>query len=602
MVATLQNQSRIALELITTGPHPTTSRLIGIALAWQPGEGWYVPVRAPIADRSMAQADVIEILRPILESEQHHKIGHNIKHHRIVLRRCGVQLTGVALDTMVADYLMEAGERSHDLEQLAMRYLKHAMVPFSGRFAKAQALNPSLIGVAEMAQFAGECADVVLRSSEVLEQSLRNEGLWPLFESVEKPLIDVLADMECCGVYVDSPSLDRLSREFNAQARAIELRIYELAGSEFNIASPIQLRQVLFDKLKLPVVKKTRTGPSTDQEVLEELAQQHALPALLIEHRQISKLITTYVDTLPGLVSPETGRVHATFNQVVAATGRLSSNDPNLQNIPVRTEMGRQIRQAFAPQPGLRNGEPGALPSDGSSAWRFLTADYSQIELRILAHLSEDIELTRAFASDQDIHSFVASQVFRVSLDEVTSEMRRVAKMVNFGVIYGLSPFGLSSRLHISKEEAESFIAAYFAKYHGVAAFIRSVLERACREGFVSTLLGRRRRIVGVRSKPSQYLNQSEREAINTVMQGSAADLIKKAMINLDQRMRRDRLTSRMVMQIHDELVFEAFAPELADLTGAVREEMTTAIPLKVPLKVDIAIGPNWLDVESIGA
>jgi DNA polymerase I len=604
IAATIADKPRLALELVTSGPHPMTSRLVGIALAWQPGEGVYVPIRAPIGDPTLAQERVLDALRPILESEHHHKLGHNLKHHLIVLRRCGVQLAGLELDTMIADYLMEAGERSHNIEQLATRYLKHTLTPLGDRSGTGQAGEPSLNRVADTTQFAGESVDVILRLSDLQQRTLRDDGLWTLFESVEKPLIGVLAEMEYEGVFVDAKVLDRLRREFTTQVQTIEQSIYQLAGGEFNIASPLQLRQVLFDKLKLPVIKKTRTGPSTDQEVLEELAQQHSLPALLLEHRQISKLIGTYVDALPKLVDIETGRVHATFNQVVAATGRLSSSDPNLQNIPIRTALGRQIRQAFAPRPDVSasdNGQrAGAIARPDGSTWQLLTADYSQIELRILAHLSEDEELTGAFAADQDIHSFVASQVFGVARSEITPEMRRVAKTVNFGVIYGLSPFGLASRLRISKQEAEAFIAAYFSKYHGVSRFIRSVLERANREGHVCTLLGRRRRIVGVRSKPSQYLNQSEREAINTVMQGSAADLIKVAMINLTRRMRRDRLSSRMVLQIHDELVFEVPENELDAMTAAVREEMTGAIPLGVPLKVDIARGANWLDVQPI--
>jgi DNA polymerase-1 len=597
-------KSRCAIELVTSGPHPMSSRIVGIAVAWEPAQACYIAIRAPLGDKTLAERTVFDALRPALESPQCLKLGHNLKHHLIVLQRAAVKLAGLGLDTMVADYLMEAGERSHTLEQLAERYLKHALKPLHDPLAKPPANDPSLIPVADLSRRAAEAADVVLRLGDILQGLLRDEGLLNLFETVERPLIDVLAKMEWDGVYVDVAVLRRLRSDFAAQLQGIERRIFDLAGGEFNIASTVQLRTVLFDKLKLPVVKKTRTGPSTDQEVLEELAQHHDLPALLIQHRQISKLMTTYIETLPELVDAETGRVHATFNQVVAATGRLSSSDPNLQNIPVRTDMGRQIRQAFAARP-MRN-ESGtqldAIPaaSNAQSQWLLLTADYSQIELRILAHLSNDQALKSAFAADEDIHNAVASQIFAVAAAEITPHMRRVAKTVNFGVIYGLSPFGLATRLGITREEAQAFIASYFAKYHGVEAFIRGVLDRAAREGCVTTLLGRRRRIAGVRSKPAQYLNQSEREAINTVVQGSAADLIKVAMINLHRRLHGDRLRSRMLLQIHDELVFEVPDAEMAVVPSAVRHEMTTAIPLSVPLKVDIAAGANWLDVEPL--
>jgi DNA polymerase-1 len=603
LAASLASQHRIALELVLSGPHPMSSHLVGISVAWQVGEAWYVPIRAPLGAPALTEPVVVAALRPILESESCRKVGHNLKLHQIALRNAGVQLGGIELDTMVADYLMEAGERSHALDQLSSRYLKHNIEPVENGTERGRPLQPSLLSVAETTRHAAESADVVLRVGELQERTLREDKLWPLFESVERPLIQVLAEMELTGVFVDTQVLDRLRREFGAMRSEIERSIYELAGGEFNIASNAQLREVLFDRLQLRVVKKTRTGASTDQEVLEELAAEHPLPKRIIEYRQISKLMATYVEALPALVDPETGRVHATFNQVVASTGRLSSNDPNLQNIPIRTELGRQIRQAFAPRPLRPNHMPrGSDASQYSdpAEWRLLTSDYSQIELRILAHLSADAELRRAFAADQDIHNFVAAQIFGVSDQDVTAEMRRVAKTVNFGVIYGLSPFGLATRLGITREEAEAFIAAYFAKYQGVNAFIRSVLERAHRDGAVTTMLGRRRRIAGVRSKIGPYLNQPEREAVNTVVQGSAADLIKMAMVHLRDRMVRDRSASRMLLQIHDELVFEVPRPELVAFAGTVRSEMTSAIPLDVPLKVDLSAGPNWLDVQPL--
>jgi len=353
---------------------------------------------------------------------------------------------------------------------------------------------------------------------------------------------------------------------------------------------------VLFDELALPVLKRTKTGPSTDQEVLEQLASRHPLPALLIEHRQIAKLKGTYVDALPKLINPATGRIHASFNQAVTATGRLSTSEPNLQNIPIRSELGRSIRRAFVAGAGRVPGEP--VGAEGP--WLLLSADYSQIELRVLAHLSADAELCRAFAEGRDIHAFVAAQVHGVPLEQVTPEMRRMAKTVNFGIIYGLSAYGLASRLGIEQAEAERFIREYFNRYRGVERFIRGVLEAAHRNGWVATLLGRVRRIRGVRAEPAGSLNQSEREAVNTVVQGSAADLIKAAMVRLHRAMKQAGLRSRLVLQIHDELLVEMPESEREAVVPMVREAMTGAVQLAVPLKVDLAIGPNWLEMEPI--
>jgi DNA polymerase-1 len=600
LVAALNAENRFSLTLLADGPHVLQSRIVGLGVSWEPGTSWYVPIRASLGDRSLPESDVLAALRPVLESAEHRKIGHDLKYQMLVLRHAGVRLAGVSLDTMVADYLLEAGERSHFLDQLAQRYLQHAAAPLASINRPGPRGAPfERLQVADAAKLAGDAADVALRVSRLLETNLRAEGLWELYESLEAPLIEVLAEMEFHGVAIDVPLLERLSREFAARLREIERKVYELAGGEFNIASPVQLRKVLYEQLHLPVLKKTQTGPSTDQEVLEALAKQHPLPALLIEHRQIAKLLGTYVDALPQLVDPDTGCVHAALNQVVAATGRLSSSDPNLQNVPIRTEQGRQIRAAFIPRRCVPRGF-GAFSSSASGPgdWQILTADYSQIELRILAHFSADAELCRAFAEDQDIHSFVASQIYGLRQDEVTADMRRNAKTVNFGVVYGLSPFGLSDRLGISREEAEAFIDAYFAKYSGVAAFIRDVLGRAYRDGFVTTILGRRRRIAGVRARPGRALNQPEREAVNTVVQGSAADLIKMAMLKLHRKILGESLRSKMLLQIHDELVFESPRDEIDRLASAVTEEMTGAIALNVPLKVDVSVGPNWLDAE----
>ena len=606
LAARLDASDSFAMEIITTGPQPLASRLVGIALAERPGQAWYVPFRGPVGDQTFSEIEVLAALRSLLESPQANKVGHNLKHQLIALRWRGIHMAGLRQDTMVADYLLEAGERSHSVEQISARYLHHTSMTWESLTgAGARPLSPELLPVSEVARYACELADISLRANPILESRLRDHGLWELYENVERPLIHVLADMEYDGVYVDVRLLEQLRREFQSRCQEIEQKVYELAGGAFNIASPAQLRQVLFEKIGLPAVRRGRTGPSTDQSVLEALAPLHPLPALLIEHRQITKLMGTYVEALPKLVNTETGRVHASFNQVVAATGRLSSSDPNLQNIPIRTEMGKQIRQAFVPgQHGPRWRDSRLEPfvaATSFATWHILTADYSQVELRILAHLSGDTALRSAFEANQDIHGFVASQIYGVRPAEVTSQMRRAAKAVNFGVVYGLSPFGLAARLGISQEEAEAFIADYFARYSGVEAFIRQLLANAHRNGYVTTILGRRRRILGVRATTSRNLNQSEREAINTVVQGSAADLIKVAMVHLSRRLREEQLESRMVLQIHDELVFEVLHEELDKVASLAVQEMTGAMSLTVPLSVDVAVGSNWLDVTLLG-
>jgi len=466
---------------------------------------------------------------------------------------------------------------------------------------------------ARVAIYAGEDADLAWRLCEKLEkelttvtdnspvshsspaasQSFHAPTLRRLYDELEVPLIEVLAELEFNGIALDVALLRRLGSEMAQQLQQIEAEIYALAGREFNIGSLPQLRTVLFDELKLPAQRKTgiTKAASTDQETLERLAALDVpgakLPRKILEHRQVAKLKSTYVDALPDLVDPNTGRVHTSFNQTIAATGRLSSSDPNLQNIPVRREQGQQIRQAFVPRPG----------------WSLLTADYSQVELRMLAHFCGDPALQQAFADDHDVHALVAAQIFGVPEAEVTSEMRRVAKTVNFGVIYGMSAYGLAQRLGIPREEATRFIDAYFARYPRVLEYQSRLLADASRNGYVSTILGRRRPFDRASIRPGstyQQRNQPEREAINTEIQGSAADLIKLAMLNLHRRMKREQWQAKMLLQIHDELVFESPPEELRPLATMVRDEMTTALTLDVPLKVDVAAGPNWLDVEEL--
>ncbi len=588
LAAQMAEQKRISVDTETTSSSPRWADLVGFSFAWQEGEAYYVPVRAPRGDPQIPLDTAIGYLKPILEDPQIEKVGQNLKYDMIVLRGAGVMLQGAAFDSMVAHYLLEPGERNHRLDELAKRYLNRETIKISsligtGKKQKTMDAVPlELVG-----PYAAEDADVALRLTNILEQRLDEEGLASLFVDLELPLIDVLAEMEFEGITVDTARLMELSVKLGRRVDELEAEIYELAGKPFNINSPQQLAEILFDKLELPTVKKTKTGRSTDVDVLEELAKSHELPAKIIEYRQNAKLKNTYVDALPDLVCPKTGRVHTSFTQDVAATGRLSSKDPNLQNIPVRSSSGREIRSAFRP---------------GHDDWKLLTADYSQIELRVLAHFSGDAALQRAFFDDEDIHARVASQVYGVGLTDVTTDMRRSAKAINFGIIYGQSPFGLANALDIDRDEASQFIDAYFDQYPGVDRFMTKVLAESRKNGYVSTVLGRRRAITGVRDPAKRGSSRQrilpERIAINTVIQGSAADLIKQAMLQVYRRLKKEHSAARMLLQIHDELVFESPPDQLSELATLVNEEMSGAAELDVPLKVDIKTGNNWAECE----
>ena len=530
----LARQPKFCFDTETTSVDPTRAELVGLSFAWKEGEAYYLPVRGPLGAKVLDLGAVLVALSPILGSEGVEKVGQNVKYDLLVLGRAGVDVAGPLTDTMVLSYLLESGERNHNLDQLSQRLLGHEMIPITALIGKGKnQLRMDDVDVAKVAEYAGEDADATWRVEAILAPQVREQGLWGLYADLERPLICVLADMERVGIKVDVALLRRLSVEFAARLATLETEVHAIAGRPFNIGSGPQLRQILFDELKLPVLSKTPGGePSTAQDVLEGLAALHPLPKLLIQHRQLSKLKGTYLDALPDLVNPETGRVHASFNQVVAATGRLSSSDPNLQNIPVRTEDGRQIRQAFVP---------------GCDGWALLTADYSQIELRILAHDSGDPALRRAFAEDRDIHAAVAARIFKVEEAAVDKDKRRVAKTVNFGVIYGLSAFGLAARLGIPQSAASAFIDAYFEQYAGVEAFITRTLESALATGRVETVLGRRRAINGIKNTTGRVRNQAERLAVNAVIQGSAADLIKRAMIAVDRRIKAEKLRARML-------------------------------------------------------
>lgn len=581
----LRAQPRFAFDTETTALDPLRAELVGISISWEPGKGYYLPVRGPMGARVLDRDAVLDALRPILEDPRIELVGQNVKYDLLVLSRYGLNIAARLTDTMVLSYLLESGERNHNLDELSRRLLDHTMIPITHLIGKGKGqLRMDQVDTKEVARYAAEDADAAWRLEAILADRVREEGLDRLYDELERPLIGVLAEMERVGIRVDVPRLRSLSKEFGGRLETIRQQIHEQAGQEFNIGSGPQLRTILFDKLGLPKVKKTPKGePSTDAEALEELALLHPLPRLIVQYRQLEKLKATYLDTLPELVH-EDGRIHTSFNQVVAATGRLSSSDPNLQNIPTRTEDGRQIRQAFV------SGEPG---------WSLLTADYSQIELRILAHYSKDPLLVKAFAEDLDIHSVVATRLFDVAPEAVTKDQRRIAKTLNFAVIYGVTGFGLASRLGIPRTQGDAYIEAYFDEHKGVADFIRRTLEQAKEVGRVETILGRRRAVSGVKST-DRMRNQAERVAVNAVIQGSAADLIKRAMIHLHDRLRERKLAARMLLQIHDELVFEAPDDEIPALAAMVRDAMTSAIAFDVPLAVEIGSGPNWLDLTPI--
>jgi len=587
----LKKQKRFTFDLETTGLDPLTSQIVGLAFCWQTGTAYYLPIRGPAGSSLLDENHALDALKPIFENPAIAKVNQNIKFDVNALRRHGIIVQGIAGDSMLADYLLRAGERSHNLDELALRYFGHANIKYEDLAGKGKKqVTLAEVDVARVAQYAAEDADVAWRLCERLEPDLDRDGLRKLYDELEVPLITVLADLEYTGIRLDVPFLRRLSDEMSKQLDLIESDVYRLAGRKFNIASPKQMAEVLFNELNLPVQKKTDlTGvASTDQETLEKLAALgYDLPRKIIEHRQLSKLKGTYVDALPALVNPQTGRLHTRFNQTVAATGRLSSSEPNLQNIPARTEQGKQIRQAFLPEAG----------------WSLLTCDYSQVELRMLAHFCGDESLRQAFAEDRDIHAAVAMQIFGVSEKEITSEMRRMAKTVNFGVIYGISAGGLAQRLGISRDEGAKFIDQYFAKYPKVLGYQQNLLKQVRENGFGSTIMGRRRQFNRSAIRPYstyQGRNQAEREAINMEIQGSAADLMKQAMLNVHHRLRNENRRSRMLLTVHDELVLEAPENELHDVAALVRDEMANALELSVPLKVDVAAGPNWLDVKEL--
>ncbi|MGH7200517.1 MAG: DNA polymerase I, partial [Planctomycetaceae bacterium] len=536
-----KKQKTFCVDLETTGLNAIEADIVGWAFCWEACKAYYLPVDGPPGQPTLDGRAVLDALRPSLEDPRAEVINQNIKYDMLVLKRQGVEIRGVGMDPMIGDYLLDAGARSHGLENLAQKHLGLRMIPITDLIGTGRQQKKMFeIEIDRAAEYASEDADIAWRLAECITAELKQQGLFDLYWNVERPLVPVLADMEFTGIRVDVDELKRQSEEITTRLDAIKTEIHQVAGREFNIDSPKQLQKILFEDLGLPVLKRTKTGASTDAEVLEKLATEHELPRKIIEHRHLAKLKGTYLDALPALVNPRSGRIHGSFNQAVASTGRLSSSEPNLQNIPIRTEEGRKVRRAFVP------GEPD---------WTLVCADYSQIELRFLAHFSGDESLTEAFEQGEDIHAAVAADIFSVDPKDVTKDMRRVAKGVNFGIMYGQSPYGLSEVLGITPEDAARFIDAYFVRYAGVARFFDQVLKDCAETGYVKTILGRRRAITGVRAEAGRQKTVSERTAINAPIQGSAADLIKLAMINIHRRLAETEHPARMLLQIHDELV-----------------------------------------------
>ncbi len=582
LVEFLLLQKELCFDTETTALDAMQAELVGLSFSYVPGEAYYIPV----SENQAETQEILELLRPVFENEAITKIGQNVKYDMLVLKNYGIEVKGTLYDTMLAHYLIEP-EGKHSMDWLAQQYLNYMPVSITeliGKKGKNQG-NMRDVDEDEVTAYAAEDADITLRLKEKFDPILKNNGLEKLFDEVENPLIQVLAAMEFEGVRIDTESLAELSVLLETESQEIEKKVYELAGVRFNLASPKQLGDVLFDKLKLdPKAKKTKTGQyATGEEILSKLANEHPIAEAILDYRQMVKLKSTYVDALPTMINPKTGRIHTTYNQFVAATGRLSSINPNLQNIPIRTARGREIRKAFVPRD-----EDHVL----------LSADYSQIELRLMAAFSQDESMLEAFKNGRDIHATTAAKIFKVPLEEVTSDMRRKAKTANFGIIYGISAFGLAQRLSIPRGEAKEIIDAYFEEFPAVKEYMDGAIEKARKDEYVETILGRRRYLRDINSRNMTMRNFAERNAINAPLQGSAADLIKVAMIQVYDWMKKENLKSKMILQVHDELVFDAHKDEVDLLKKHIPGLMSNAIKLPVPIEVEVGEGKDWLQAH----
>ena len=572
-----------AFDTETTSLDAISAQLVGISISPTPGEAYYIPVGHVGwgGVKQLPLEQVINGLKPLLEDTSLAKLAHNGKYDMTILAEHGVEVNNLSFDTMVAAYLL--GEKSLGLKTLAFSKLGIEMTPITALIGSgSKQISMSQVEIKQAADYACADADITGQLAELLSRELHQQGVWQLFSEVEMPLVPVLVTMERNGVALDTELMREMSHRLGEQLLQLETEIYNNVGHQFNINSPQQLSCILFEELKLPPTRKTKGGYSTGASVLEELRGAHPVIEFILDYRQLAKLKSTYIDTLPNLINPKTGRVHTSFNQTKTATGRLSSSEPNLQNIPVRGKAGRKIRQAFIAPPGSC----------------LLAGDYSQIDLRALAHLSQDSRLLNAFQQDEDIHTATAAQLYGVDASQVTKDMRRLAKTVNFGVIYGMSDYGLEQATGLSREESAQFIASYFDKYPGVKQYLESTKEQAREAGYVQTLLGRKRFIPEINSPNRQVREAAERMAINMPVQGTSADIIKVAMVNLHREMDERRLKSKLLLQVHDELIFEVPQEELETMRQLVPQVMTTALTLSVPLKVDIKTGNNWGGME----
>ncbi|MCK4518575.1 MAG: DNA polymerase I [Candidatus Omnitrophica bacterium] len=583
LIGSLKDTAVFAFDFETTSSNPHEAELAGVSFSWKEGIAYYVPLIGLDKGREgIVRDEALCSLKSIFENEEIKKVGQNVKYESIILTRHKINLKAIHFDTMIASYVLNPSKSNHNLEDISLEYLGHKMISYqdlTGRGKEAVALKE--VALDKVCDYACEDSDVTFRLYKILKNKLKEKGLLKLYEEIELPLIEVLAYIEICGVSVDKKKLEAMSGKLKKQLRKLVDDIFCEAGVEFNVNSPKQLQEILFNRLKLPVIKKTKTGASTDAEVLKRLSLDHSLPAMILKYRELSKIKTTYVDSLPSLVNKRTKRIHTSYNQTVTQTGRLSSSGPNLQNIPIRSKLGKEIRAAFMPV---------------SEDFQFLSADYSQIELRVLAHLSGDDNLKRAFRDGLDVHTYTASLVFEAGMEEVTEEMRAVAKTVNFSIIYGISAFGLSRELNIEIAKAKSFIDNYFKRYPGVKAYIDARIKEAEEEGYVTTLFSRRRYIPQIKSGDVTQVNFARRVAINTPVQGTASDLIKIAMINIYNELKKKGFLSRMIMQIHDELIFEIHKDETDKLKKMVKEKMEYVVELDVPIKVDIKVGKSWAE------
>jgi DNA polymerase-1 len=583
LISQLLAAKEFTIDLETTAKEVMLCELVGISLSSVPGQSYYIPVghRGLSQITQLPLSTVITKLKPVLEDIKIPKIAQNGKFDMTVLAEHGINLENLAFDTMLAAYLL--GEKAINLKALAFNKLGVEMTPITDLIGKGpKQTTMAMVPVEQAADYSCADADMTLRLKSVLDKELHEDGLWQLFSEVEMPLVPVLVAMERCGVAIDVDLLQEMSRNLGKDMLRLETEIYNCLGHRFNVNSSQQLSRVLYEELKLPKPRKTKSGYTTEASSLEELKGTHPIIELILQYRQLAKLKSTYTDAFCALVNPKTGRLHTSFNQTGTTTGRLSSSEPNLQNIPVRTELGGKIRQAIIANPG----------------WQLLSADYSQIDLRALAHISQDKELIATFLRDEDVHTATAARIFGVTEDKVTSEMRRVAKTVNFGVIYGMSDYGLEQATSFSREEAAEFISAYFEKYPGVRAYIEHTKNQARELGYVQTVLGRRRYIPEIKSPNRQIREAAERMAVNMPVQGTSADIIKIAMVNLHREIVKQKFGSRMILQVHDELLFEVPLDETDQVKDLVSEIMPQALLLSVPLKIDIKMGKNWADMR----